>query len=257
MSALVSDAERVAGLVARGALFALSDSGGKDSQAMRIRVLRLVPPAQAVVVHASLGDVEWPGALEHARDGATRAGVEFIVARSPKTFFELVEHRASLGVVAWPTAANRQCTSDLKRDPIMREVRRAARARGTSLIVTCMGLRAEESARRSRANPWATSKRGSVAGREWLEWLPIHHLTKAEVFDTIAEAGEKPHPAYALGNDRLSCVFCILASRGDLQRGARAHPELLARYVALEERTGYRMHASRLPLAQLVAGASS
>ncbi len=246
------DAARVRDLVERGALFAMSDSGGKDSQATRIRVMRLVPPEQAVVVHASLGDVEWPGALEHARDGSARSGVEFVVARARKTFFELVEHRASLGVVAWPTTANRQCTSDLKRDPIMREVRRVARERGTKLIVTCMGLRAAESTKRRQAATWKQSKRGSAAGREWWEWLPIHHLSTAEVFATIAEAGETPHPAYAAGNDRLSCVFCILASRGDLRRGATANPELLARYVAMEERTGYRMHASRLPLAELV-----
>jgi hypothetical protein len=48
-------------------------------------------------------------------------------------------------------------------------------------------------------------------------------------------------------------VFCIMASRRDLANGARNHPKLFARYVAMEERTGYTMHQSRKSLAELVA----
>jgi hypothetical protein len=85
--------DAIRALIDGGALFALGDSGGKDSQRMRLYVSTIVPRAQILVVHATLGDVEWPGALEHARDGAERAGLPFVVAQSPKTFFEMVEHR--------------------------------------------------------------------------------------------------------------------------------------------------------------------
>jgi 3'-phosphoadenosine 5'-phosphosulfate sulfotransferase (PAPS reductase)/FAD synthetase len=244
-------------MIDRGALFVLNDSGGKDSQAMRILVSRMVPAAQLVVVHATLGAVEWPGALEHARDGATRAGLPFVVARAPKTFIELVEHRARtyIGIPAWPSASNRQCTSDLKRDPIMREVRRYAKARGLTTIVTCMGIRASESARRAKAVAFSKSARGSVAGRDWYEWLPIHALSTDDVFAVIRDAGESPHPAYAAGNERLSCVFCILGSARDARVGALHNPELFAEYVALERTTGYTMHQSRKSL-ETLAGLS-
>src|SRR5262249_46314776 len=43
-----------------------------------------------------------------------------------------------------------QCTSDLKRGPIEREVRRYADARGFAIIVNVLGLRAEESAGRAK-----------------------------------------------------------------------------------------------------------
>jgi len=243
----------IEGLIRAGALFVANHSGGKDSQAMLIRLLEIVPPAQLLVVHATLGHVEWPGALEHARDGAERSGLPFIVARAPKTFIEMVEHRARTypGVPAFPQASNRQCTSDLKRDPIMREVRRYAKARGITNIVTCMGMRAQESPKRAKLPMWSRSARGSVAGREWFEWLPIQHLTTEEVFEVIALAGEKPHPAYAAGNERLSCVFCILGSANDARNGAVHNPDLYAEYVALEERTGYTMHQSRKSLVQL------
>lgn len=246
----------IAEMIQAEALFVLNDSGGKDSQAMRIVLRDIVKPHQLVVVHASLGEVEWPGALEHAQAGAKRDGLPFVVARSRKTFFEMVEHRYKVrpgpDSPCWPSAKNRQCTSDLKRDPITREVRRILRERGLTRVVTCMGIRAEESSGRAKQSPLRRSTRNSIAGRDWWEWLPIHGFTRDQVFQIIAEAGELPHPAYAAGNERLSCMFCIMGSRNDLRNAARHNPELLAKYIEIEQRTGYTMHQSRIPLAVLV-----
>lgn len=248
-------------LIADGALFVVNHSGGKDSQAMMIKLLGLVPAAQILVVHASLGEAEWEGALDLARDQAADAGVPFIVAKAAKSFFDMVEHRFKVrpgpDSPCWPSAKNRQCTSDLKRDPITREVRRYAKARGISKIVTCVGIRAQESASRAKASTFHKSKRNSIASRDWYEWAPIHGMTTLEVFATIAGAGQEPHPAYAAGNDRLSCVFCIMGSAGDIARGAQARPELFARYVEIEQRTGYTMHMSRLSLVEIVAKAQA
>jgi len=242
-------------LAAKGALVVVNHSGGKDSQRMLIELLSHASIArkQILVVHAALGDVEWPGAMELARDQAAAAGVAFLVARAPKTFMQMVDRRfaARPDVPAFPQAANRQCTSDLKRDPIMREVRRYAKANGFTTIITCMGLRAAESPKRAKMQTWTKSTRGSVAGRNWFEWLPIHAMSTADVFAGIAAAGQKPHYAYALGNERLSCVFCILGSANDARNGAVHHPELYAQYVAAEERTGYTMHQSRKSLPQI------
>ena len=48
-----------------GALVAVNVSGGKDSHAMTILLSRLVPHERLVAVHAPLGEVEWPGTMEH------------------------------------------------------------------------------------------------------------------------------------------------------------------------------------------------
>lgn len=253
---ILSELPRIGDLVASGALFVANHSGGKDSQAMLIKLLEVIPRQQLLVVHACLGEVEWEGALELAQTQAANAEIPFIVARAGKTFFEMVEHRFKVrpgpNSPCFPSAANRQCTSDLKRDPIQREVRRWAKERGLTTIVTCLGIRAGESPGRARRPTLSVNRRGTIANRAWFEWLPIHDMTTTEVFATIKEAGQEPHWAYGEGNGRLSCVFCILASPRDLANGAAHRPELLRKYVEMEDRTGYTMHQSRKPLLQLV-----
>ena len=242
-----------------GALFIVNHSGGKDSQALLIEVLRHVPAAQVLVVHATLGEAEWPGALEHAQQQAEAAGVPFIVAQArdkqgnAKTFLGMVERRFKTRpeVPSWPSSSTRQCTSDLKRGPITREVRAWADARGFWRLVNCMGMRAAESSARAKQRPWAEHAEHGAAGRLWYNWLPIHDLSTADVLRTVADAGQQLHPAYALGNDRLSCVFCIMGSTRDLRNGALHNPELYARYVEIERRTGYTMHQSRRSLEEI------
>lgn len=244
-------------LIERGALFVVNHSGGKDSQAMLIRLLERIPRAQLLVVHASLGEFEWHGALEHAQRQAAAAGLPFIVARAVKTFLEMVERRYAVrpgpNSSCWPSSANRQCTSDLKRGPIEREVRRWAKANGFSTIVSCMGMRAAESAARAKREAFTVNKRGTVKGRDWFEWLPIHDMPTDEVFRTIERAGQTLHPAYLSGNQRLSCVFCIFGSPTDIANGARHRPDLYRRYREIEQRTGYTMHQSRRSLDELAA----
>lgn len=247
---------QVQDLIAAGALFVVNHSGGKDSQAMMIKLLEFVPRWQLVVVHASLGKYEWEGALEHAehqaKSAAGGAGVPFVVARAVKTFVEMVEHRYKVrpgpNSSCWPSSANRQCTSDLKRGPIEREVRRYAKANGFDAIVSCMGMRAQESPARAKRETFTRNVRGTIKGRDWFEWLPIHDLTAGQVFETIVCAGQKPHWAYDRGNDRLSCVFCVFGSPTDIANGRRHRPELFAELREIEQRTGYTMHQSRRSL---------
>lgn len=241
-------------LIASGALFVSNHSGGKDSQALLIKLLEIIPASQLLVVHASLGPMEWPGAMELAQEQAQAAGLPFIVAKANKTLLEMVERRFENRpeVPSWPSASTRQCTSDLKRGPIQREVRRYAKANGFKVIVNCLGLRAEESP--GRAKRKAFSRMGiSNSVLTWYEWLTVHDMKTEEVFGTIADAGQQPHYAYAEGNDRLSCIFCLFGSKRDLRNGRRHHPELLGQYDALEKRTGYTMHMSRIPLVELAS----
>ncbi len=242
---------RAAGIIGQGALVSISHSGGKDSQAMTIRLAGIVPPEQLLVVHAPLGEVEWPGTVEHIR-ATIPAHTPLVLARiaSGKTLLERIEERGR-----FPGPSQRWCTSDFKRGPIDRELRRWLKTHPHfgGRVISCMGMRSDESPARARLRPWVRSTRNSRAGRDWYEWLPIHHLTAAEVFETIRAAGQKPHWAYAAGMTRLSCSFCIMGSRKDLETAARLRPGLYRRYVELEQRLGHTLSPS-LRLLPMITG---
>jgi DNA sulfur modification protein DndC len=221
-------------LIQRGALFVINHSGGKDSQAMTSYLRSVVPHDQLVIVHAELPEVDWEGIREHIE--STCEGIPVHYCRARKTFFDMVEHRQM-----WPSPKYRQCTSDLKRGPIEKTIRHILRQRGKYLVVNCMGLRAQESASRRKATVFKLHEKNSVAGRIWYDWLPIHAWTEDEVYAEIARSGQRPHPAYAAGMTRLSCCFCIMASKRDLKTAARLKPELFQLYIETERRLDQTM----------------
>lgn len=249
----------------QGALFVISHSGGKDSQAMMIHLRRQgVPPTQMVVIHAHLGRVEHEGALDLAQSNARQAGAPFIVAIAKRSLLQMVIERFEKRpeVPSWPSSSTRQCTSDLKRGPIAREARRFAKEHGFSLVVNCMGFRAEESPSRAKRPVVAPVKSNTTKTRKWFDFLPILEWDIQKVFQTIADDGQRPQAIYdarlvngtwvCFGNDRFSCVFCIFGSAKDIANGAKLRPDLAAEYIALEHHTGYTMHMSRKPLGQLI-----
>lgn len=226
-------------LIRRGALFVINDSGGKDSQAMKVLLKQLVPHHQLLIVHAHLPEVEWEGSLEHIERYAD--GIPVIVAQAPKTFIEMVDHRQM-----FPSPKNRQCTSDLKRNPIERELRRYLKAHPEfgGLLVNCMGLRAAESVGRSKLVAFKRSEKNSKAGREWYDWLPIHDYTDAQVFASIRAAGEEPFWTYARGMKRKSCCFCIFATDADHTLAAQLVPHTYALVCGREKRHGFSLSMS-------------
>lgn len=227
--------QKIADLIDRGALFVVNHSGGKDSQAMMLKIKRLVPASQILVIHADLPGVDWPGCLDLIKETCEGFEVQEVVA--VKTFEDMVRHRQM-----FPSPKYRQCTSDLKRGPIEKAIRHHIKDNDLSgLVVDCQGLRAEESASRAKAKVFTFNKRNSKAGREWYTWLPIHHWSTERVFAEIKAAGQEPHWAYAAGMERLSCCFCIMASKKDLVTAARLAPEVYKKMVDLEKEINYTM----------------
>ncbi|MFF2909980.1 phosphoadenosine phosphosulfate reductase family protein [Paenibacillus sp. NPDC057934] len=220
-------------LIEAGAIFFCSHSGGKDSQAMYAYLRTVVPDHQIVVVHADLGEVEWQGVQDHIW-ATIKHGLN--VVRANKTLLGMVEQRGM-----WPSAKHRQCTSDLKRGPIFKFIRQYLKDRGLRFAVNCMGIRAEESTARAKKEPFRFNKAESCGHRDVWDWMPIFNWTTAEVFQYIADAGQEPFWAYADGNQRLSCVFCIMGSVNDLRHGAICNPDLYRRYVELEKQIGHTM----------------
>jgi len=263
-----------AGSCAQGALFALpaapaapdlagydvilvNISGGKDSQAVLDETVGAAEAAgvrdRVVTVFCDLGDDdEWPGTRELAAGHAAHYRLRHEVVcrqvtgpdgqRVQQTLSEHIEQRGM-----WPDAARRYCTSDLKRAPVYRLMTRLAgeqRAAGITgrriRILNVLGLRAQESPRRALMAPFAHDERASNQTVRCVdEWLPIHSWTTGQVWARITQAGTRPHPVYAAGMPRLSCRFCVLASRAALVLAARLDPEGAQRRAAMEERMGH------------------
>lgn len=228
-----------------GALFAVSHSGGKDSQAMLIRIRALVPDEQIVVVHAPLLGVEWTGIIDQVERYLPPALKPVLLAPAvdkdgnEKWLLEWVLRRHY-----WPDSARRWCTAEFKRGPIRKVVRKYADTHGFTTIVDAVGLRAEESTTRlgkpvleELEDEHGKRPKGAEKGvtRGWYKWHPIKWLSTEEIFGTIEDAGEEPIWTYAEGMQRASCAFCVLASNDDLKVAARLAPDLYASYVAVEE----------------------
>jgi 3'-phosphoadenosine 5'-phosphosulfate sulfotransferase (PAPS reductase)/FAD synthetase len=238
---------RIRELRDEGALFVVSHSGGKDSQATMIAVQQLVPDDQIIVVHAPLAHIEWEGSEQAARADAGR--LPFLLADKYNNVGEevwLLERVVSK--CKWPDQSNRWCTGEWKRGPIAREVGQWADKNGFTKIVEAWGLRAEESPKRALQAPISEHFRHGTRSvklkeeREWYVWLPVKWMTTEEVFDSIHGAGKKPLWTYDQGMSRASCAFCIIGAKPDLQIAARLAPDLYALYVAVEK---YLAHCQR------------
>lgn len=170
----------------------------------------------------------------------------------------------------WSSASNRYCTSDLKRGPI----NAFYTGTGHDLIINCEGIRAGESKDRAKKVPLSIRESKSSSfydgmtpeealikftpGRKLvLTWYPIFYYTTEDVWNTkgvshdallaardeYQQTGIAPswwpfHPAYTYGNDRVSCMFCVLGSMNDLKVAAKRNPELLAEMISMEESGG-------------------
>lgn len=247
-------------------LLVLNSSAGKDSQASLDVVAEAARAAgvldRMVVVHADLGEAEWDGVPELAAEHAAHYGLRFELARRERDgrIYTILNHVSSRGM--WPSAKARWCTSDFKRGPIRKvitrlvaELRDSGQVQGRPVrVLNIMGLRAEESSARSRRNPYAVNA-GATNGRRHVDdWYPIFEWPVNMVWQRIRAAGTRPHRAYAEGMSRLSCRFCILASRADLVCSARLNPELAQQYAAVEAEVGHRFRAD-MSMADIIAEA--
>ncbi len=235
-----------------GAAIALSISGGKDSDAMTYAVLAWLKDQgltnEVRLIHADLGRAELKATPAHIEELAKRTGLPLHIVRHSK--FDLVDGirnrmKTRPEVPPWPSAKNRQCTSDWKRGPISKWIRNQW---PTGNVVCVMGLRADESAARAKkpvgklrsdccASKVDPSTKKRVPSRTVWDWNPIHQFELENVWATI---GENPrHPAYAQGNERVSCAMCILANTGDLLNGALQDVELFQSYCDIEIESGF------------------
>jgi 3'-phosphoadenosine 5'-phosphosulfate sulfotransferase (PAPS reductase)/FAD synthetase len=260
------------------AALAISISGGKDGQAMLAALVSWWRQqgylGALYAIHSDLGRTEWPETAAHVERLAREAGVPLVVVRREQgdllaRWQERMQALEGTGKPFWSSAANRYCTSDLKRGPINKHLRQH------QLVISAEGIRAAESPARAKKpvvsiREAITSEKliglsvedalayRSFGQRLALTWNPILHWTADDVWqacgtstadlaerraryvagDPTALDGWPAHPAYVYGNERLSCALCVLASDNDIRNGARHNPALYQELRRMEVASG-------------------
>lgn len=237
-------------MLREGADLLLSVSGGKDSDAMSHYLIDMHRregwTGDVRMVHANLGEnrVEWHQTPQYVKDLAKRKGVPLHVVQWPHgDLIDRIWQRYEKDSTRppWPSSAIRYCTSDLKRAPISKFIRNHYPS--DRIVISAMGLRAEESSARAKRETFRERKDSTSAtkNRFVYDWLPIQDWTTEQVWDEINRHGGDCHPAYKLDtpNERLSCALCVLASYGDLMNGATHNPDIYRAYCEIEAVTGF------------------
>jgi 3'-phosphoadenosine 5'-phosphosulfate sulfotransferase (PAPS reductase)/FAD synthetase len=241
-------------------------SGGKDSQTILGVVLAMAREqsygGQIMAIHADTG-AEWRESLPHCEMLCQHYGIPLKVALPHRALPDHIERRCLMmakqepcGKPGWPSPKQRYCTSDCKRTPIESAVRAEFSAALGKNIMVVTGERREESAHRAKLPEMDPDARLTAGLRTVTKYRPILNYTLAQVWAHIAATGLPRHVAYDRGNDRLSCALCVLASDGDIRRGAEARPDLSERFLRIERETGFTFRHKK-SLAQILSSPNS
>lgn len=103
-------------------------------------------------------------------------------------------------------------------------------------VLNALGIRAQEGDSREKMSAFGREEKQSSAKKVVDRWFPIHLWPESRVWQTIGDSKVPYHKAYEFGMRRLSCAFCVFASKPDLLIAAKHNPSLFAEYVSLEKR---------------------
>lgn len=248
--------------LAAGAVCALGVSGGKDSQAMAIRLAEYLDQighkGPRVLIHSDLGVVEWKDSLPVCKRLAKRLGWELIVLRRTAgdmmdrweaRWASSLERYSTLScvkiILPWSTPGMRFCTSELKTQLICRELTK--RYPGQK-ILSATGVRHDESPSRAKMPIASPQPMLSSRGCQGMNWNPIAPWSTPSVYDYIALKQEALHEAYTVyGSTRVSCAFCIMGSAGDLKASASCpdNADIYRRMVRLEIASTFALQGAK------------
>lgn len=226
-------------------LVVVNSSGGKDSICALHMIVGMAkhqnyPLNKIIVSHQDLGEAEWSGTIDLVKKQAAKYGLFVEVEKRidknghEESLLEYVERRGK-----WPSRNQRYCTSDYKRAPGDKVIRRLANKINAKEVLSVFGFRKEESPHRAKKKRLSIIKRLTTKSRNVYECNPILHWTTDRVWNCIKNNNIPYHFAYNLGMPRLSCCFCIFSPFDALVVSGEANPELLDKYIAVEKKIGH------------------
>jgi 3'-phosphoadenosine 5'-phosphosulfate sulfotransferase (PAPS reductase)/FAD synthetase len=241
-----------------GSPVAMGVSGGKDSSAVAARTATFLKEighsGPVILIHSDLGRVEWRQSLPTCQRLADKLNIELVVVRRKsgdmldrwrQRWEGNVERYASLScvrlILPWSTPSMRFCTSEMKQQVICGDLTRRFPGKA---ILSVSGIRREESSARASAGvleyqPRLFRKRLATVG---YDWHPILDWKLRQVLSYLERERICLHEAYTVyKSSRVSCCFCILASRPDLLASSRCddHHDVYRQLVELELQSSF------------------
>ncbi|MGF6604756.1 3'-phosphoadenosine 5'-phosphosulfate sulfotransferase (PAPS reductase)/FAD synthetase [Paraburkholderia sp. GAS448] len=247
-------------------------SGGKDSAATVLHLLDIgIDPSRIELWHHDVDGngesfMDWPVTSDYCRRFAAAFGLPLYFSWRVGGFLRemLRENQSTAPVVTetpdgliqaggvgpqntrrkFPqvTAAlsQRWCSASLKVDVGAAAMRNQPRFLGIRSLV-CTGERAQESAARSKylANE---PDRCHTQSRHVDHWRPVLQWSEEQVWDIMKRFGVRPHPAYYLGFNRVSCAHCIFSDCHQRATERKLMPMRLVRIADLEREFGLTIH---------------
>lgn len=209
-----------------------SVSGGKDSAAMALHLLeerdagRIEGPIEWVFNNVGWDHPDLYGHLDYleGKIGPIRRLTPRLPDLPPSVLSRVEEIEAVMGIGVsamvrlavhkglFPGRTMRWCTDLLKVQPFLEYVETL-----DCDVVNAVGVRAEESARRSvmvEREPMRSRGGAELPGIE--VWRPILRWTEAQVIEMHHRHGVAPCPLYLRGAERVGCWPCVMARKAEL-----------------------------------------
>lgn len=206
-------------------MFIASFSGGKDSQVVLDLAARVIPSEDFLVIYSDTG-YELPDSLQLFKDiedfyKETYPRLQFVLAKNHQPVLYYWDEIGS------PSNVHRWCCGVMKTAPLYRQLKQISNLGKQPHVVSYVGTRAEESARRAQYSRVAKDAKHSNV----INVSPILDWNSSEIWLYLLLREIPFNPAYRKGLGRVGCLSCPFGSDWNDYLCHKLYPEKSSVFV--------------------------